>query len=82
MDFGVYVNGKRPKTKAAVKNALASDPASVTWDVTSAFNNGPSRYSTVNVPSGTHYFVGPDPYTSRKFYGQLIVGPDGSVRVK
>ena len=28
-------------------------------------------------PPGVYYIVGPDPYTSRKWYGQITAGPRG-----
>jgi len=76
---GVFINGRRPKSKAEVKRAVA-DGLNVTVEATSIFGNeyeGP----VADAPTGTIYFVGPDPYTSRKFYGQIVCGA-GKVTVK
>jgi len=48
-------------------------------EATSMFGNeydGP----VANAPEGRYTFVGPDPYTSRKFYGTLTIR-DGMVKV-
>jgi hypothetical protein len=34
-----------------------------------------------NAPAGRLSFVGPDPYTSRRFYGTITVSTDGTVKV-
>ena len=65
---GIYVNGSRPKSKKEVKQA---DPGTVTLEATSMFGNEYSG-SIVDAPDGTYTFVGPDPHTSRKFYGNII----------
>lgn len=78
---GLYINGRRPKSKKEVKEAIASDPASVSVEATSMFGNdyeGP----VTEAPVGRIDFVGPDPYRSRKFYGNLFVRAGGVVTVK
>lgn len=71
---GLYVNRIRPKSKAAVKRALADQPSgeSVQLEATSVFGN---EYDGLlsDAPDGRYTFVGPDPYTSRKFYGTITV---------
>jgi hypothetical protein len=71
MSDGIYINYRRPATKKAVKEAIASDPSTVQIEGTSIFGGytGP----VLRAPNGSYHFVGPDPYTSRKFYGTITV---------
>lgn len=78
---GIFINGVRPKSKKAVKEAVADAPETVSIEATSVFGNeygGP----LANAPAGEIHFVGPDPYTKRNFYGTLTVKPDGTFKVK
>lgn len=73
---GIYVNGARPKSKKAVKEAVAANPESVRVERTSVFGNeydGP----LTGAPVGKITFVGPDPYRARNFYGTIVVTPQG-----
>lgn len=77
--YGVFLNLDRPKSKKAIKDAVAANQA-VNLEATSMFGNeydGPLR----TAPDGVYTFVGPDPYTSRKFYG-TITKRNGKVTVK
>lgn len=69
---GIYLKGyTRPKSKKQVKELVAQGEK-VILEATSVFGNeygGPVS----DAPDGTYYFVGPDPYTSRKFYGSITV---------
>lgn len=68
---GIFINHRRPASKKAIKEAVAADPSNVQVEATSMFGNeydGPLS----DAPDGTITFVGPDPHTSRKFYGQII----------
>lgn len=83
MTQGVFVNGKRPATKKAIKEALASGQE-VSLEATSIFANifgneydGP----ITSAPDGFYTFTGPDPERSRKYYGNFIVA-DGKVTLK
>jgi hypothetical protein len=73
---GVYVNGSRPKSKKQVKEAAASDPASVRLEATSVFGNEYDG-TLANAPDGTYTFVGPNPHTDRRFYGTVKVSSNG-----
>ena len=67
---GIFINGARPKSKKAVKEAIAADPASVEIEATSFFGNeygGPFEA----MPDEVIYFVGPDPHRDRRFYGTI-----------
>ena len=75
--YGIYVNGKRPASKKAVKLA---DPHTISLEATSIFGN---EYDGIlaTAPEGTYTFVGPDPYTSRKFYGNITVSRHGHIKI-
>ena len=77
---GIFIDGTRPKSKKAIKEAVANDPWSVHIEATSMFGNeyeGP----VAQMPHGRVTFVGPDPYTKRSFYGTITKGDDGKVKV-
>jgi hypothetical protein len=66
------------KSKAAIKRALAEDPASVSWLEIGTVANGfqDTRRSTEELLAeleGGRYvlIVGPDPYRLRNFFGQV-----------
>jgi len=67
---GIYVNFARPKSKKAIKEAVAISPESVHLEATSIFGN---EYSgpVSQAPDGSYSFVGPDPHTKRSFYGTI-----------
>lgn len=67
---GIYINGRRPKSKKEIKEAVASNPASVRLEATSVFGNEYDG-SVANAPNGSYTFVGPDPYNKRNFYGTI-----------
>ena len=79
---GIYLEGSRPASKAAIKRFVAGggDLADINIEATSVFGNefdGPLS----EAPLGTINFVGPDPYTKRNYYGTITVLPDGTVKV-
>jgi hypothetical protein len=80
MTQGVYVDGKRVKTKKEVKEAFAENPARVQLEATSWFGNEYDGAVT-EAPDGNYYFVGPDPYTKRTWYGMITV-KNGKVTLK
>lgn len=72
VNTGAYVDGKRPATKAALKRALAENPAGVEFDGTSPMGPQYSDLSGVNVPEGVSLsVVGPDPYSRRNWYATV-----------
>jgi hypothetical protein len=80
---GIYVDYERPKSKKAVKEAIADDPARVYIEATSLFGNeynGPLPGLKDFNGDRTVSFVGPDPYTKRNFYGTITVSANGSVK--
>jgi hypothetical protein len=78
---GIWIDGERPKSKKAIREAVALDPTRVKIEATSVFGNDYSG-PVFGAPVGRYHFVGPDPYTSRKFYGTITVAADGKLRVK
>lgn len=76
MTDGIFLNFSRPKSKKAVKEAVAADPSKVRIECTSLF--GDYDGSVSEAPDGTYTFVGPDPSRDRKFYGNIIVSNGGT----
>jgi hypothetical protein len=81
MTQGIYVSGRRPKSKKEVKELVLIGRADlVSLEATSIFGN---EYSgpVDQAPDGYFFFVGPDPHTKRSFYGKISKhGP--SIRVE
>lgn len=79
---GIFINGQRPRSKRALKEALADDPTRVEVEWTSLFAALPSWSRVSDMPLGSSVtFVGPDPYTRRNFYGTISRKMDGSFRI-
>lgn len=73
VNVGAKVNGERPRTKKALKEAMAAHPETVLFDRTAAFEGrGPIRGD--ELPEDTLQVVGPDPYTNRKWYASIKNG--------
>jgi hypothetical protein len=72
INVGAWVNGERPRTKAALKRAMKDRPSSVWFDVTSMFHNGPNMYKGSELPQGDKLSVcGPDPYSDRAWFATV-----------
>lgn len=68
---GIYLHNRRPKSKKEVKEWVAEKPDHVFAQATSAFGgeyDGPISEMPMLVKI---YFVGPDPYSRRNFYGTI-----------
>lgn len=76
---GISVQGHRPKTKKALALMVATIPHDVKLEATSILGNEYAGPIT-EAPAGRFDVVGPDPYTSRKWYANIYVtvGDDGS----
>lgn len=71
MADGIYINGRRPKSKKAIKEAIAANPSRVDLESTSMFGGYSGPFD--GLPEGVKfYFVGPCPRTDRKFYGNVV----------
>jgi hypothetical protein len=69
---GIWISGRRPKSKKEIKEAVANDPRTVSLEATSLSGHEyDGRVS--DAPNGTYTFVGPDPYQKRNFYGSIKV---------
>jgi hypothetical protein len=79
---GIFIGFDRPTSKKNVKETLANPKTAhrVRLEATSFFGDEYDG-AVADAPNGTYYFVGPDPHTKRKFYGQIIVR-NGEVKVK
>jgi hypothetical protein len=76
MAQGIFVDSRRAKSKKAVKDAVRDDPSRVALEgvaITGKDFDGP----ITEAPVGKYYFVGPDPYNDRRFYGQIIKTDSG-----
>ena len=80
---GAYVNGERPKSKKALREAFTNAPESVKFDSTGAPWFGghyPQIIPALELEEGvTYVVVGPDPYSDRRWYGNVVRGPKGWV---
>jgi hypothetical protein len=56
-------------------------PQTVSLEATSFIPGTEFNGPVTDAPTGSYYFVGPDPETARKFYGSVIVR-DGKITVK
>lgn len=76
---GIFIRGMRPKSKKQVREAVDNGEP-VHLEATSMFGN---EYDGLveEAPDGNYYAVGPDPYTKRNFYMQIVVS-DGKAKVK
>ena len=81
MTQGIWINHRRPKSKKEIKEAVQNDPNSVFIEGTS-IHAGEYGGDVMGMPENkVIYFVGPDPYTKRNFYGQIVrVGEKVTVR--
>lgn len=76
INVGAYVDGERPKTKAALKRALAERIESVDFDTTGVTETF-CRISAVqlrDMESAKDFelsVTGPDPYRARNFYATV-----------
>jgi hypothetical protein len=72
MNIGAFVDSLRPRTKKALSAAIA-EGATVTFDTTSIFDQQ-GTYTLETLPRNViHFGVGPDPYTNRRWYFQLVI---------
>lgn len=74
-------DGSRPQSKKALKDALKADPTAIRFEGTSML--GPAFEGTAEeIPAGaTLSVVGPDPFTSRRWYATVTRTANGSVKV-
>ena len=81
-EFGVRIFGRPAASKAAIRRALKDSPDAIVWAEVPTIGNGWSERSFTTTELLAEEFstltlVGPDPQTSRKWYGSLTVKGDG-----
>ena len=71
-NFQAFVDGRKPPTKKALREAVAAQPHVVTFMDTSAFANR----GTIGIDDLTpaDVIVGPDVYTARNWYANVRNG--------
>lgn len=75
--YGIYINGEHPLHKKEIATFLAQPQTAAYLSAieleNTAFLNDDYSGPLSRAPrlSKGYYFVGPDPYISRKFYGNL-----------
>lgn len=68
---GIFIDGRRPLNKKHIKDALREEPGRVVIEATS-LHGGDYSGPAERMPEGKKVaFVGPDPFTRRKFYGAI-----------
>ncbi|MFE9412295.1 hypothetical protein ACFYN0_26405 [Streptomyces sp. NPDC006704] len=84
INVGASASGARIASKAALKRALASDPASVAFDRTAAVgvDAGQPDIKGDALPEGAKLSVtGPDPYNNRRWYATVYLSSTGKITV-
>lgn len=79
---GAFIDGERPKSKKALREALRDAPATVRFDATAAI--GPdvgASFTGDKLPEGRRLDVtGPDPYRARDWWANVELVPGKGVR--
>ena len=70
---------RRPVSKKEVKSTI---PERITVEGTSLLGGLQGSHLATKLPVGRYDFVGPDPYSARDFFGNLIVAENGQIYVK
>lgn len=73
INVGAKINGERPKTKKALREAMKAHPETVLFDRTAAFD-GQGTIRGDELPRDTLQVVGPDPYAKRTWYASIKNG--------
>ncbi len=76
----VYANNTRPKTKKELKESIATGKQ-LTFQSVSPFDTYAESTSTL-APGDRLIVAGPNPWTDRRWYAQVIVSDTGTARVK
>lgn len=82
INCGAFINGERPRTKKALKEAIIFNPASVQFDKTSMYEAG-AVVNTTEIPEdAVMQVVGPDPYNKRNWYANVLRSSTGNLGFK
>lgn len=71
MTQGIYIGGRRPKSKKAVKEVATANPERVIVEATSIFGNEYEGRLSEMPKTNTVTFCGPNPHSDRRFYGTI-----------
>lgn len=71
---GIRIDGLRPKSKKDIKDALKNGK-NVYLEATSPMGREYDG-NVKDMPDSIVYFVGPDPFTKRTFYGKVVKSGD------
>jgi len=74
---GIFIGSRRPKSKKEVREVANAAPGRLVVEATSMFGNEFDGRATDMTVGQRITFVGPDPHTSRRFYGTLERTSDG-----
>jgi hypothetical protein len=81
MTAQAYVNGVKPKTKKALRDAIKGDPRSVSlYDLNMIGNKGTRRADEI-VEGEKVSVVGPDAERDRKWYATVVMS-NGKVKLQ
>lgn len=89
MSVGIFIDGRRPKSKKEVREVVATgELGRIELENTSAFDNKFDCSLATYVDRAKAGeggiklrvdFVGPDPYTKRNFYGNIVIATGAQV---
>jgi len=81
INTGAYVNGVRPKTKKALKEALTNAPETVTFDKTAHGDSGTLTVDDVLASTDALSIAGPDPFNKRSWFAAVTASDKHKGRV-
>lgn len=71
INVGAFINGERPKSKKALREALKGAPETVSFDSTSPMGPQFSGAASAIPAEVTLSVAGPDPYTRRNWFASV-----------
>lgn len=82
INVGARIDGARPRSKKALREALRDAPETVTFDSTSPLGQQFDGTGTQIPASVTLTVTGPDPYAARDWWASVTLGASGKVAMK
>jgi hypothetical protein len=81
INVGAFIDGYRPKSKKALREALRDAPETVRFDGTSSMGDQFDGFAD-SIPEGISLTVaGPDPYTKRSWFATVTRSAEGKVKI-
>jgi len=71
INAGAFINGERPSSKRALKDALKNAPHTVTFDKTAHGDEGTLTVEDVLASTDAISVAGPDPYARRNWFAAI-----------